>query len=128
MSAVQKVSVTSERKFHLGLALDLILEWPRDSLTLPDRVKAGSVSHWKVENGGLVFGWHANMKDAVPLPAKMEKDALIGLILGWLADAEYGEEPDHDGSNHKGYTIKTTGWEDSYATFRVEPTWIEYGK
>ena len=124
-NGVHKASIKSEGKFHLELALNLALEDYRGPG--PHR-KPGAISHWKVADGALVFGWHSSMKDSVPLPAPMGKDALIGLVLGWLEGAQYPEEPDHDGDNHKGWHLSTVGYEDFYATFKVEPYWVEYGK
>lgn len=51
----------------------------------------------------------------------------------WLLGADYGEEPDHDGSNEKGWRCFRDTWGridgmGSAAFLAVEPFWVEYGK
>lgn len=63
-------------------------------------------------------------------------------VSSWLKTAEYGREPDHDGSNRKGFRITDCGpqvfqsdssyqrrceW-DFYSALTVQPTWVEYHK
>jgi hypothetical protein len=91
----------------------------------------GGVTHWRTDGDVLYFGWHESMQ-GTPLPAKMNRDMLVPLINAWLKDAEYGEEPDIDGSTVKGWTIsnriKYEVKGQFYITFAVYPTWLEYGK
>ena len=85
----------------------------------------------------LLWGEH---KIGLPLIAPMESaDAIRSQIEAWLKTAEYGREPDHDGSNSKGFRLtteipkiydeqwRTQDW--AFYTFIViEPIWIEHGK
>jgi hypothetical protein len=50
----------------------------------------------------------------------------------WLEQIDYGPEPDHDGSNTKGFRIYNERYghvdDSSYGTVAITPEWIEYGK
>ncbi len=54
------------------------------------------------------------------------------LAFGWLAQCDYGEEPDHDGENHKGWRLYNEAWghvrSDWRAFVAIEPAWAMYGK
>jgi hypothetical protein len=70
---------------------------------------------------------------ASPLPFPLTCDAAVDFLWAWLQTADFGEKPDHDGSNHQGFVV-TTGdfWghvEGSrYAFLGVYPDWQMYGK
>jgi hypothetical protein len=53
-------------------------------------------------------------------------------IKRFLADTDYGDQPDHDGSNGKGFHIYNEAWNRIgncwTADFAVEPSWAWYGK
>ncbi len=125
-----RVDVSSEGAYHLGLAIDLALVYH----TGPDRgMRATKITHWQVIDGKMVFSWHESSKGQ-PLPAPMGREMLIPLILSWLAEQDYGDEPDHDGSNAKGWRLKAH-WElmpdhpgRFYFQFSVQPEWCEYHK
>ena len=52
--------------------------------------------------------------------------------MRWLAEQDYGYEPDHDGDNEKGWRIYTGAWGhidgDHYAICAIMPEWAMYGK
>jgi hypothetical protein len=57
---------------------------------------------------------------------------LTDFVSKWLSQVDYGTEPDHDGSNGKGWTV----WNDSWGRVNgewqsfvaIKPTWAMYGK
>lgn len=79
----------------------------------------------------LVFYWTDSEKaTALPFPMTMEQAA--DFAIGWLEHADYGDEPDHDGSNGKGWRIYNEDWGhvdgDWSAFVAIEPAWAMYGK
>lgn len=84
----------------------------------------------------MVFLWHEAQVRGVkasPLPYPLTAEAAIDFLWAWLQTAEYGQEPDHDGSNGQGFLV-TTGdfWGRvegcDYAFVGVYPRWQMYGK
>jgi hypothetical protein len=79
----------------------------------------------------LVFLW-SETKDAVKLPFKLDPAGAADFAFRWLAEAEYGREPDHDGSNGKGWRLYNEGWGHVdgqwEAIIAVTPVWACYGK
>ena len=65
-------------------------------------------------------------------PAVMGPAELEPIIKAWLAERQYPPEPDHDGSNHKGWRVYNEQWgkvNDEWQAFAaIEPVWLEYGK
>lgn len=68
----------------------------------------------------------------VALPFKMNAGQAAQFALGWLAEVDYGREPDHDGDNGKGWRLYNEGWgqvdDDHGAIIAVAPAWAMYGK
>jgi hypothetical protein len=86
--------------------------------------------HDKVNNR-LVLYWAAEEPGVTELPFPMDLTEAAEFAWGWLRHAGYGPEPDHDGSNHKGYRVYAAsyGMGESYrALVVVEPRWAEFGK
>ena len=54
------------------------------------------------------------------------------VVSRWLADMDFGDEPDHDGSNGKGFRIYCDFWGHfeglRYAIAGIVPAWAMYGK
>lgn len=71
-------------------------------------------------------------KRATPLPYKMTFAQALSFVQGWLQNAEYGRQPDHDGSNSKGWRVYNEAWghvSDDWAAFvAIEPVWALHGK
>lgn len=84
----------------------------------------------------LVFFNHYDIKkedgDKTTLPFKLDADGASDFARRWLEEADYGREPDHDGSNGKGWRIYNEGWghvdNDHYGVIAVTPVWAMYGK
>lgn len=68
-----------------------------------------------------------------PFPSPMTAEQVQPMVEAWLAQATYGPEPDHDGSNEKGWRVYNEEWT-HVATFRtsafvaIEPIWLLHGK
>lgn len=55
-------------------------------------------------------------------------EALASSIDAWLRSATFPDEPDTDGSAHKGWRLTNTDTGYGYAEFAVDPHWTVYGK
>jgi hypothetical protein len=115
-----------------GYALSLEQEWE----TVSFRCKECSGSGKKPAKSGIVLLWHEDVVHGVPalaLPYPLTVDAAINFLDHWLNCAEFPPQPDHDGSNGRGFIV-TTGdfWghvEGShYAFVGIYPNWQMYGK
>src|ERR1700761_4976024 len=58
----------------------------------------------------LVFMWTGGISDAVALPFKLDAAGAADFARRWLAETDYGEQPDHDGDNGKGWKLYNEGW------------------
>lgn len=67
-----------------------------------------------------------------PFPFKMDAAGAADFVKRWLAEADYGPEPDHDGHNEKGWRLYNEAWGhvggDYKAFVAVKPAWAMYGK
>lgn len=81
----------------------------------------------------IVFFW-ADYESMVPFPTALTTDQLADIAMSWLKnEATYGQEPDHDGDNEKGWVcfseacghVRPFGWQ---AFIAVEPLWLMFGK
>ena len=79
---------------------------------------------------GLVFLWGG--KEGIALPFKLDAAGAADFAKRWLAEADYGREPDHDGDNSKGWRIYNDSWAKvegfSYSIVAVQPAWLMHGK
>lgn len=79
----------------------------------------------------LILLWH-EQKDALKLPYPLELEDAIHFVKGWLKKISYEEEPNHDGSNGKGWRVFTEQWGHvaghHYAIVGIQPKWAMYGK
>lgn len=81
---------------------------------------------------GLVF-YSSEASNMTKLPFAMDLAAAADFAHQWLMNAAvYGAEPDHDGSNGKGWRVYCEAyghvggqWQ---AFVAVQPAWAEYGK
>lgn len=105
----------------------------------PDAEEADSLG-WNAGRIGvfgqsLCFYWSTPEEEqgAQELPYAMDVQSAREFARGWLRTAEYGREPDHDGSNVKGFGITSGGaWGhfrgSHYSMFAVTAEWIMHGK
>lgn len=81
----------------------------------------------------MVFFWSASgVADLTPFPFPMGIEQAADFAHEWLGSLNYGQEPDHDGDNGKGWTVYCEGWghvDSEYQAFiAVAPSWAMYGK
>lgn len=110
----------------------------RQTLLLALQLKGSyKITHYAISDKGLAFFWHdpidiAKNMQTQPLPFPMEKLAIVDFAVNWLATADYGKQPDHDGDNGKGWTIYNENWGHVFGSFygviAIKPTWAMYGK
>lgn len=66
------------------------------------------------------------------LPFKMNFEGTLGLLKAWYAQAKWGSQPDHDGSNSKGFRLESgiirDGWADGAKVLTLSTHWIEFHK
>lgn len=84
----------------------------------------------------MILLWHeesCNGSTAIPLPYTLTAEQAVDFLWNFISNCEYPPEPDHDGSNGKGFVV-TTGnfWGHiegfHYSTVMVQPDWQMYGK
>ena len=80
---------------------------------------------------GLIFYW-AEHERAAMLPFELDAEAAADFARRWLAEQNYGTEPDHDGDNGKGWRLYNEAWghigNEWQAFVAVKPAWAMYGK
>lgn len=90
---------------------------------------------WIVKNGALIIVSYPS--DGVTLfPSPMVAEAIVPSINGWLTDewlsSRAPNEPDHDGSNSKGWLMFVERWghvsDVRGVIFAIKPKWLEHGK
>lgn len=65
---------------------------------------------------------------ALPLPFPLDATTAPQFVANWLAHATYPVEPEHDGSNEKGWHVfieEDDCWE---VLLTVQPCWAMHGK
>lgn len=79
----------------------------------------------------LILSWFADKADN-KMPYKMPLSETVDLVWGWLEAGPWPDQPDHDGSNGKGWFAFTDFWghvgEDHYAVIGFQRCWALYGK
>ena len=100
----------------------------KTALSLFDQRK---VTGYSTDGAKLVLYW-SESPNATALPYPMTQKQAADFALGWLEHADYGREPDHDGSNGKGWRLYCEDWGfvdgDHYAFAAIQPVWAMYGK
>lgn len=79
----------------------------------------------------LILLWNEET-GSTPLPYPLTREQAAGFIADWLGTVGYGDQPDHDGSNGRGWRLFTGNWGHvaghHYAIIGVQPAWAMYGK
>lgn len=134
MSLVQRLTVEAEELEQLEAVISIIMKWHSKAVGFRKHAVAGRPVlsiYW------YVAPEHQISELIAPITSPHE---LALMIMSWLKTVEYGNEPDHDGSNSKGWRVTIdmpkgdTGDTVLYRTyepyhmFSVTPAWIEYGK
>lgn len=116
-----KVEVYSDADEHFSLAFAL-------AFYEVQKFRDPVVTHYSIDANGLTFFWQGGGEGRVMLlPYKMSVDAAREFARSYLKVAEYGPQPEHDGSNRKGWSVSTAG-QPYYAVLRVKPEWMIYSK
>lgn len=83
----------------------------------------------------LVFYWSKpeNDTDYHEFPTKLDAEGATKIAMDWLNEkGVYGEQPDHDGSNDKGFYLFCNTWGhvlgSHYGMVAVGPAWAMAGK
>lgn len=81
----------------------------------------------------LVFYWtKIDRPDFVAFPFTLDPDGAADFAARWLAEEDYGKQPDHDGDNGRGWRLYCEGWghvDSEYQAFvAISPRWAMYGK
>lgn len=117
-----RFDVTSEGRANLNLIVTLVNSQWRSIVGY-----RASAEH------GLLLYWTLSDK-ATPFPSKLDIEATTNMIMGWLAEQEYGPEPDLDGHCRKGWRAYNKGnpygrIDGEYqVSFAVQPEWAEFHK
>lgn len=89
---------------------------------------------WKDSTTGvptLILLWSDDKQGAL-LPYPMGLERATQFVEGWLEGVERGPQPDHDGSNGKGWFVFTDDWGHvagrEYGVIGIQPAWAMYGK
>jgi hypothetical protein len=92
-------------------------------------MRYSKVEGWKKTGNELCMFWAANGETTNQLIIPVKPSSMVAMIEAWLQAQTYPPEPDHDGSNSKGWKITTKRdakpW--SFA-FTIEPCWAMHGK
>ncbi len=127
---VEQFELRAQTKKQLVSALSILLVWN------------SKVTHFNtgVDINGrkfITFQWHESGKGTM-FPAPMTDPEMIAdQVITWLANTEYGPQPDTDGHNSKGWhlslhspKITNGGWPSyhPYDVFTIYPHWITYDK
>lgn len=149
------LDVTSEGRRHLELALGLAFgshqkathyavreatEGERETVPdyIPEDKRKFHRPGWKYgrepKPRRLVFYWSAteNKPDLVALPFTLDAAGAVDFATRWLAEQDYGRQPDHDGDNGRGWRVYNEAWGhvdgDWGAFVAISPAWAMYGK
>ena len=90
-----------------------------------------AIGYRVIKDKGLVLYW-TEADNVTPFLSKMTFSEVEPLVQGWLKEQDYGEQPDHDGSNGKGWHVYNEAWghvnNEWEAFVAIEPAWAMYGK
>lgn len=135
-----RIDITCEGETALESALKIVFEQHRSVCGYAVRPATEEFIHEKYAHLNkpakplrLVFFWYASsVADYVQLPFKLDVYGARDFAMRWLAEQDYGHEPDHDGHNRKGWRVYNEAWgrvdEDSGSCVAISPNWAWYGK
>lgn len=118
--------------FHFDLTSEGELVTPMMiAFQRPTQVIEGYLIH--PEKGLVFFGYLPGMPaGGVKLPFKLDPIGAADFATRWLAEQDYGKEPDHDGDNGRGWRLYNESWGSvgswTGAFIAVKPAWAMYGK
>lgn len=96
-----------------------------------DGAPGGKATHFKADpEKGLLLALSESSK-LDPLPYPMDRAAATEFVWHWLAAADYGRKPGHDGDNEGGWLVYCEDWGhigNPYTFVGILPIWAMYGK
>jgi hypothetical protein len=117
----------SDHKTAVGWA-----DWPRHELLPHGSVVSPRLVLFWTHPTSLGELWHGGKIEYNKFPTALPYDDCVTMVKRWLGTVEYGEQPDHDGDNGKGWRVYNEAWThvgDRWEAFvAIEPEWIWYGK
>jgi hypothetical protein len=85
-----------------------------------------------VEDSGPFLVLDQYGKKGVKFPCPIDCETATEFAWKWLQEQEFGDEPDHDGSNSKGFVVFNESWGHvggSWAAIcAIGPAWAMHGK
>lgn len=117
-----KIDIRCEGRENFEEAMKLIFQC----------ASGGLATHYRFDNKyGIVLYW-AESEKATRLPYSMNVNAAIEFVWNWLQVVDYGTQPNHDGSNTKGWTVFNENWSqidhEWQAFAAIRPEWMMHGK
>lgn len=110
----------------------------QEDFLLAMRLAAGEsqASHYKIAGNKMIVYWSApeSTEGASSLPYPMRGKPLADFVWNWFStEANWPPEPDHDGSNSRGWYLDTGNeWghvgSSFYSLFSLETSWLMHGK
>lgn len=100
----------------------------------PDKKYRKPIRGFATDEGRFVLFWADDERRMIGLPASLTAAEIFPMVEAWLEDvAIYPPEPDHDGSNEKGWEVYTDTWGHIdgigwHAFLAIRPWWEMYGK
>lgn len=138
MSKVEKFVLEADHNEQLILAIKILQKWHSGTSHYITGVDTAGTPYLS-----LLWADPKGSTPATPLLAPLKNaEAIAFQVQSWLSTVDYGREPDHDGSNTKGFRITNHGpqmhdkdnayfrgcpW-DFYTLLTVQPFWNEYHK
>lgn len=104
---------------------------------LPTNTDTDTIEGFMVDpEFGLILFWTNPTAIVCPqfakFPVPLTAEDLAPIIFAWLASADYGKQPDHDGDNYKGWRLYNDHWAQVAnrweAKLAVKPMWMMAGK
>ncbi len=95
------IKICSRLEWHFNYALEMAI------------AQHNTMSHYLIDQDGrrITLFWTEPPGLAVlPLPYKMDYQAVRDFVWNWLKTAPYDKKPDIDGSAVKGFVIETDYW------------------
>lgn len=127
------IDVTGEKSTALALALELGFHQCHGSTTIGYKLEVGDYRPQTnpPRRPRMILCWYAT-NGMLPFPVPLTHGLILPIIEAWLEAVDYGDEPDHDGDNGKGWRVYNEDWghvgSDPYAFLAIEPAWAMYGK
>ncbi len=119
-----EVSITAKGKELLRHVLALVMVDYHQAIAYLEDDSPGDYGTKRLH---MYWYYDDDNTNATKLPYPFNLDQCVEFVWGWLQNANYGPEPDIDGSCSRGWRIKGGSWA-PYVIFVIEPMWAEHHK